>query len=95
VRFYGILKIPAQYDRDTTSAKFKDMSRHLPASLLGVSACIFQTSLVGESEMIMTQMGRTIDHKMAAVHGAVCTIPPRNSNQWYISGLTEVQTSVT
>jgi hypothetical protein len=28
VRFYGILKIPAEYDRDTTSDKFDDISRH-------------------------------------------------------------------
>jgi hypothetical protein len=27
-------KIPAEYDRDTTSAKFKDSSRQLPACLL-------------------------------------------------------------
>jgi hypothetical protein len=29
-----MLKIPAGYDRDTTSAKFKDISCKLPASLL-------------------------------------------------------------
>jgi hypothetical protein len=31
-----VLKIPAEYDRDTSAAKFKDIS--LPASLLDVSA---------------------------------------------------------
>jgi len=33
-----MLNIPAKYDRDTSSAKFNDISRQLPASLLGVSA---------------------------------------------------------
>jgi hypothetical protein len=32
------VEIPAEYDRDITSAKFKDISRKLPASLLRVSA---------------------------------------------------------
>jgi hypothetical protein len=27
VRFYVILKTPAEYDRDTSSVKFKDISR--------------------------------------------------------------------
>jgi hypothetical protein len=36
--FYGILKILEKYDRDTTPAKSKDISRKLPASLFGVSA---------------------------------------------------------
>jgi hypothetical protein len=31
VKFYGMLKIPAEYDRDTSSAKFKDISHQLPA----------------------------------------------------------------
>jgi hypothetical protein len=38
VRFYGMLKILAEYDRDITSAKFKDISRKLPASLPDISA---------------------------------------------------------
>jgi hypothetical protein len=33
-----MLKIPAEYDRDTTSAELKDISRQLPASLLDDSA---------------------------------------------------------
>jgi hypothetical protein len=36
-RFYGILKIPAEYDSDISSAKVVDISLQLPASLLGVS----------------------------------------------------------
>jgi hypothetical protein len=31
VKFYGMLKIPAEYDRDTSSAKFKGISHQLPA----------------------------------------------------------------
>jgi hypothetical protein len=38
VRVYGLLKIPAEYDIPTSSANIKDISRQLPASLLGVSA---------------------------------------------------------
>jgi hypothetical protein len=38
LRFCGMLKNPAEYDRDTSSAKFKNISRQLPALLLGVSA---------------------------------------------------------
>jgi hypothetical protein len=37
VRFYGMLNIPAEYDRDT-SAKFKDVYRQFLLSLLGFSA---------------------------------------------------------
>jgi hypothetical protein len=33
-----MLNIPAEYERDTASAKFKDISRQLPVLLLGVSA---------------------------------------------------------
>jgi hypothetical protein len=33
-----MLKIPAEHNRDISSAKFKDISRELPVSLLGVSA---------------------------------------------------------
>jgi hypothetical protein len=39
-RFYDMAKIPAEYYRDTTSAKFKNLSHKLPASLLGVTAAI-------------------------------------------------------
>jgi hypothetical protein len=33
-----MLNIPLEYDRDTTSAKFKDISQKLPVLLLGISA---------------------------------------------------------
>jgi hypothetical protein len=38
LRFYAVLKIPAKCDRDTTSAKFKDIFCKYPSSLLDVSA---------------------------------------------------------
>jgi hypothetical protein len=38
VRFYGRLKICANFDGDIWSDKFKDISRQIPVSLLGVSA---------------------------------------------------------
>jgi len=52
-----MLKIPAEYDRYTLSAKFKEISRQLPASLLGVSAGICQRGVMDELIMIRTQMG--------------------------------------
>jgi hypothetical protein len=40
-----MLEIPAEYNRDTSSVNFKDISLQALASLLGVSAGIFQTNL--------------------------------------------------
>jgi hypothetical protein len=37
IRFYGMLKILVEYDRNTLLVKFKDIFYQLPASLLGVS----------------------------------------------------------
>jgi hypothetical protein len=74
-----MLKITAEYDRDTTAAKFKNISRHLSVSLLRVYCN--QRVLVDESGIIRTQVENTVDHKMTAVHGTLCTIPPRNINQ--------------
>jgi hypothetical protein len=52
-----MLKIPAEYGRDTLSAKFKDISRQLPDLLQSVSASICQRALVDEVGMIRIQMG--------------------------------------
>jgi hypothetical protein len=66
---------------DTSSAKFKDMSRQVsPASLLHASAGNYQTAVVDESEMIRTQMGKQNRSEMVAEHETPCTIPPRNTN---------------
>jgi hypothetical protein len=51
VRFYGMLKNPTEYGRDTAAAKLKNISRQLSASLLGVSAGIFQRAPVDKSGM--------------------------------------------
>jgi hypothetical protein len=69
-----MLKIRAEYDRDTTSAKFKNIRRQLPGSLLGVSAGVRRRGLVDESGMTRTQMGKHSrsenDHSAwDAVHG--------------------------
>jgi hypothetical protein len=50
------------------------LAKSLPASLQGVSAGTCQRALVDESGMI--RWGDTIDQKMAAVHGLLCTITP-------------------
>jgi hypothetical protein len=46
-----MLKVLAEYYRDTLLATFKDISRQLPASLLGVSAAT-RRDLVGEFGMV-------------------------------------------
>jgi hypothetical protein len=53
VRFYGMLKNPAEYERDTSQAKFTDISRQVSASVLGV--CRYLPELpVDESGIIRT-----------------------------------------
>jgi hypothetical protein len=69
--------LPVEYDRDTTSAKLKNISRKIPASLLNVSAAV--RALEDESG-IKLRCGLTVDQKMVAVHGNLCTIPRRNTN---------------
>jgi hypothetical protein len=67
-----MLKIPAEYVRDITPAKFKHISRQLPASLLDVSS-----ATRNESGMRRTHMGSTTYQKVAAVHGTLYMIPHR------------------
>jgi hypothetical protein len=58
IRFYGMLKIPVEYERDTSPTKFTAISRKVSfASLLGVCTGCCQRTLVVESEMITTRMG--------------------------------------
>jgi hypothetical protein len=52
---HGMLKNLALYGRDTTSAKFKDISRQLLASVIDI--CCNKRTLVDESGMIRTQIG--------------------------------------
>jgi hypothetical protein len=44
-----------------------------------------QRTVVDRSGMIRTQLGRTIDQKWSQLHGMLCTIPPRKSNQWPVN----------
>jgi hypothetical protein len=53
-----MLKNPAEYERDTSSAKFTDISsQFLPASLLDVSAGICHKTVVDETGIIRPEMG--------------------------------------
>jgi hypothetical protein len=74
-KIYGMLKILRKQNLQIILATF------LPFSLLGVSAGIFETVLMDESGMIITQMRSTIDQIMARGHGTLCTISCRNNNQ--------------
>jgi hypothetical protein len=38
---YGILKIPAEYDRDTSPAKLRDISRQVPPCFATMCLCWF------------------------------------------------------
>jgi hypothetical protein len=77
-----MLKIPAEYERDISSAKFTAISCQVTRdSLLGVSAVLARELWWMNQELLELRWGRKIDQKMAAVHGMLCTIPPRDSNQ--------------
>jgi hypothetical protein len=82
MRFYSTFKIPAKYDRDTSSTKLKDISRQLSASLLGVWCN--KRPLVDRSGMINLRWRPTIDQKMAtfAWDALYDTTPNSNSNQY-------------
>jgi hypothetical protein len=88
-----MLKNPAEYDRDTSWSKFKDVFRQLYASLLDVSAATGEFWWMNQ-ELLKLRWGRSIDQKMAAVHGTLCRIPTRNSNQQYFSKCFTTYTSV-
>jgi hypothetical protein len=52
-----MLKNPAEYERDTSSANSRTLlAKFIPASLLGIPASICQRALANESGMIRTQM---------------------------------------
>jgi hypothetical protein len=72
------VKSPAEYESDTSSAKFKGFfAKFLPASLQGVCFGICKTTLVDERGMIRTQMGKHCRSIIVAVYGTPCAIPPR------------------
>jgi hypothetical protein len=45
-----MLNMPAEYDRDAMSTKFKNISRKFPAALLGI--CCNQRAFVDEAGVI-------------------------------------------
>jgi hypothetical protein len=76
-----MLKIPAEYDKNTSPAKLTDIScKVFPSSVLGISVDICQRALVDESRMIRNQMGTHI-RSLAAVNGTLYTVPPYKCNQ--------------
>jgi hypothetical protein len=57
--FYDMLKIPAEYDRDTSMHNsWTNLTTFGPTLILCVSAGICQTALVEESRTIKTQIGK-------------------------------------
>jgi hypothetical protein len=75
-----MLKIPAEYDRDTSSPKFKDISLQLCFSVLSVSAETRELWVMNQG-LLELILERAVHHKMAAVHGALFTIIPRKNKQ--------------
>jgi hypothetical protein len=83
-----MLKNPAEYERDTLSAKFEPfLAKFLPASFPDVSAGICQRALVDKTIMIRTQIGTRNRSEMAAVHGTLCVIQHSNSKQYSSSNV--------
>jgi hypothetical protein len=78
-----MLKNLTQYDKSATTAKFKDISCQLSASLLDVFG-------VTREHLWMNQGYKKSDgdaqrSEMVAVLGTLCKMPPRKSNQQPIS----------
>jgi hypothetical protein len=60
VRFYGMLKIPADYVGKTSPSKRTEISRQLSASLLGVSATTRRLWWMNH-KLLELRWGRTIN----------------------------------
>jgi hypothetical protein len=56
------------------------LAKFLPASLLGVPAGYCHRAPVGESEMIITQIGKHNRSVMVVVYGTPCAVLPQKSN---------------
>jgi hypothetical protein len=77
-RFYGTLKIPAEYEREISLAKVTTIPRKVSSdSLLDVFAGYCHRDLVDELEIIRTEMGKHSKSEMVAVYGTLYAIPPR------------------
>jgi hypothetical protein len=85
-----MFKIPAEYGRDTSSGKFKDI---LANSLTRCHASLLQMN----QKLLELRWGHTTYQKMALVHGTLCTIPPHNTNKsskqlgWFTKAYTVVE----
>jgi hypothetical protein len=78
-----MVKIPTDYDRDTSPAKFTDISRQVTPCFATRCVLVFARELWWmNQEWLDLRWGRTIEYKMVAVHVTLCSIPPRNSNQY-------------
>jgi hypothetical protein len=62
------------------SAKFKEISRQLPVSLLRVSAATRELWWTIQNRLEL-RWGRTMNHKIAAAYGTLFAILPCISNQ--------------
>jgi hypothetical protein len=67
--------------KESKKKQSKNITKLNPTSLLGVSAGLCLRDVLDESEMFGTHAGTHSRSKMAAVHGKLCTAPPRNKNQ--------------
>jgi hypothetical protein len=77
-----MLKIPAEFVRGTSPAKLPSTASEVFPALPVCLSAIFPRELWWMNrELLELRWGRIINQKMAAVHGKLCTIPPRNSNQ--------------
>jgi hypothetical protein len=78
-----MLNIPAEYDKRYFADK---INGHFSISFSLLRYHVSLLVLAGElwcmhQEWLQLRWARTTDQKMAAVHGTLCMIPPRNSQQ--------------
>jgi hypothetical protein len=76
VRFYGMLKIPTEYEGDSASVKFNSISRQVSACFCTWCLLIANIELWWmNQEWLELRWGNTNDQKMVTVHGTPCEIP--------------------
>jgi hypothetical protein len=79
-----MLKVPTEYERDTSSVEFKNVSCQLPDSLLGVSCD--QRVLEDESRIMRTQMGtRNRSENGRSTWGALYDTTPAVTFNQYVN----------
>jgi hypothetical protein len=85
-----MLKIPAEYDGDTTSAKFKEIYLKLPASILYVSAATRRhwSDWNTDVDTVCQKM-----HGRDAVNWRLCMIPPGSSTQQPVTEVSQLISS--